>query len=74
VQQGGAIQGCSSRGKLNGHEGGAESDLEDGELFEGTAGKTGESQDVEGESEGAAEGEEVAEADGAEVEREPAGW
>jgi hypothetical protein len=52
-----------------GHEEGAEANLENGELFEGKAGREmGERQDVEGEAERAAEGEEVAEADGAEIE------
>jgi hypothetical protein len=69
VKQGRAHPWMLEQGQADGHEGGAEADLEDGELFEGNArGKTGESQDVEGESEGAGQGEEVAETDGAEVE------
>jgi hypothetical protein len=54
-----------------GHECGAEADLENRELFKGNArGEAGEGEDVEGESEGAAEGKEVAGADGAEVKGE----
>jgi len=53
----------------DGHEGGAEADLEEGELFKGKARReVGEGEDVQGESEGAAEGEQVAEIDGAERE------
>jgi len=59
--------GAFEEGEAGGHEDGTESDLKDGELLEGNArGEMRKGQDVKGKAEGTAEGEEVAETDGAE--------